>query len=99
MQLKRNILSVKNDRENSKFKYLRSVIANSNNITPEIRLSINMGNKYYYAFRNILRPRLSKKNKKCKIHKTLVRQAVIYEYGSWALTKIDEETTYLKGGF
>jgi len=54
-----------------------------------------MGNKYYYAFRNILWSRLLKKDAKCKMHKTLVRQAVIYEYGSWALTKIDEETTYL----
>jgi hypothetical protein len=54
-----------------------------------------MGNKYHYAFRNILRPRLSNKDARCKIHKTPVRQAVIYEYGNWALTKIDEETTYL----
>jgi hypothetical protein len=38
-------LSVKNDKEKIKFKYLGSVIANSNNITPETRFSINIGNK------------------------------------------------------
>jgi hypothetical protein len=58
-----------------------------------------MGDKYeyYYAFRNILHSGLLKKDTKCKTDITLITQAILYEYGGWAFTRID--FTYLKGRF
>ena len=51
---------------------------------------MNMGNKRYYGLRNVLRSKLLWKGTKCKIHKTLIRPAVLYGCESWTVTKTDE---------
>jgi hypothetical protein len=74
------------------FKYLGSLIINSNNsIIVEINHRILLGNRCYYGLRNLLQSRLLNKGTKCKIYKALIKPVVLYGSESWSLTKADEE--------
>jgi hypothetical protein len=49
-----------------------------------------MGNKCYYGLQNLPKSKLLPKDT-CKIHKILMKQAVVYGSESWTLTKLNED--------
>ena len=68
------------------FKYLGSVITNTNEIETEIKSKLATGNKYYHALGSILRKRNIKQSIKIRLYKTVIRPAVIYGAETWTLT-------------
>jgi hypothetical protein len=47
--------------------------------------TVNSGNAYYHAVRNLLPSCLLSKNVKIKLYKTIVLPVVFYEYETWFL--------------
>jgi hypothetical protein len=68
------------------FKYLGSYVNGNNSIEGEIKERISVGNKAYYANKDLFRSRLLTKNSKLRMYQTLVRPVVTYAYETWVLT-------------
>ncbi|KAL4119565.1 hypothetical protein QTP88_012370 [Uroleucon formosanum] len=62
----------------SQFKYLGSMIIQSNNMEYEILKRIQMGNKCYYAMGNLLESRILSKTLKVQLYVTLIRSIILY---------------------
>ena len=58
------------------FKYLGSVVNGNNSIEEEVKERISLGNKAFYANRDLFKSKLLTKNSKLQMYKTLVRPAV-----------------------
>jgi len=73
------------------FQYLGNVIGNTNSNNKCIKERIMMGNKAYYANRQLVNSSLVSRSSKLQIYRTLVRPVVICGSESWTLTMEDEE--------
>ena len=60
------------------FKYLGSIVNGNNSIQEEIKGRISLGNKEFYANQDPFKSKLSTKNSKLRMYKTLVRPVVSY---------------------
>jgi len=67
------------------FKYLGSNVNGNNSIEEEIKERISMGNKAYYANKDLFRSRLLTKYSKLRMYQTLVRPVVTYACETWLL--------------
>jgi len=65
------------------FQYLGNIICNTNNNNKCIKERIMMGNKAYYANRQLVNSSLISRNSKLQIYRTLVRPVVTYGSESW----------------
>jgi len=68
------------------FQYLENIISNTNNNNKCIKERIMMGNKAYYANRQLVNSSLISRKSKLQIYHTLVRPVVTYGSESWTLT-------------
>jgi hypothetical protein len=71
------------------FQYLGNIISNTNN-NKYIKERIMMGNKAYYANRQLFNSTLISRNSQLQIYRTLVRPVVSYGSESWTLTTEQE---------
>jgi len=67
------------------FKYLGSYVNGNSSIEEEIKERISMGNKAYYANKDLFRSRLLTKYSKLRMYQTLVRAVVTYACETWVL--------------
>jgi len=67
------------------FQYLGNIIGNTNNNNKCINERIMMGNKVYYANRQLVNSSLLSRSSKLQIYRTLVRPVVTYGSESWTL--------------
>jgi len=72
------------------FQYLGNIIGNTNNNNKCIKERIMMGNKAYYANRQLVNSSLISRNSKLQLYCTLIRPVVTYGSESWTLTMEDE---------
>jgi len=72
------------------FQYLGNIIGNTNSNKKCIKERIMMGNKTYYANRQLVNSSLISRNSKLQIYRTLVRPVVTYGSESWTLTMEEE---------
>ena len=72
------------------FQYLGNIISNTNNNNKCIKERIMMGNKAYYANRQLFNSSLISRNSKLQIYRTLVRPVVTYVSESWTLSMEEE---------
>jgi hypothetical protein len=72
------------------FQYLGNIIGNTNNNNKCIKERIMMGNKAYYANRQLVNSSLISRNSKLQIYRTLVCLVVTYGSESWTLTMEEE---------
>jgi sorting nexin-29 len=81
-----NIKMAKESFENvAKFEYLETTLTNKNDIHDEIKSRLNSGNVSYHSVKN-LSSRLTSKNLKIKIYKTVILPVVLYVCETWSLT-------------
>ena len=74
------------------FQYLGNIIGNTNSNNKCIKERIIMGNKAYYANRQLVNSSLISRNSKVQIYRTLVCPVVSYGSESWTLTMEEERT-------
>jgi hypothetical protein len=74
------------------YKYLGSIINDSNSIEEEIKERIALGIKAYYANQKFFKSRLVTKYSKLKLYRTVIRPIVTYASETWVL----QETTIQK---
>jgi hypothetical protein len=72
------------------FKYLGTTLTNQNDIYDEMKIRLNSGNACYYSVQNLLSSRLTSKNLKIKIYKTIILPIVLYGCETWSLTLREE---------
>ena len=74
------------------FRYLGNITSNTNNNNKCIKERIMMGNKAYYANRQLFNSSLISRNSKLQnpVYRTLVRSVVTYRSESWTVTMEDE---------
>lgn len=72
------------------FKYLGATIVQDNNLTEEIKVRIQSGNKCLYALKSVLASKNISRRTKITIYKTVIRPTVMYASETWTLTKDDE---------
>jgi hypothetical protein len=63
----------------------------TNSISSESQARILSGNRCYYAYGKLMKPRALNRSSKLKIYKSLIRPVVTYGCESWALTDRDEQ--------
>jgi len=67
------------------YKYLGSIINESNSVKEEIKESIALGIKAYYANQKFFKSRLATKYSKLKLYRTVKRPIVTYASETWVL--------------
>jgi hypothetical protein len=67
------------------FKYLCSLITNTNEVEAEIKVGITAGNKCYHAIGHLLKKRYITQALRVGLYKTIMRQIVTYIAESWTL--------------
>ena len=72
------------------FQHLGNITVNTNNNNKCIKERIRMGNKVYYANRQLVNSSLISRNNKLQIYCTLVCPVVTYGSESWTLTMEEE---------
>ncbi|KAJ4450866.1 hypothetical protein ANN_02298 [Periplaneta americana] len=77
--------------EVEKFKYLGATVTNINDTRKEIKRRINMANACYYSVEKLLSSSLLSKNRKVRIHKTVILPVVLYGCETWTLTLREEQ--------
>jgi hypothetical protein len=70
------------------FQYLGNIIGKTNNNNKCIKDRIMMGNKAYYANRQLVNNNLISRISKLQVYRTLVRPVVTYGSESWTLTMV-----------
>jgi len=81
------------------YKYLGSVINDSNSIEEEIKERIALGIKAYYANQKFFRSRSVTKHSKLKLYRTVIRPIVTYASETWALKETIIQKQSLRGKF
>jgi len=74
-----------------RFKYLETVINDSNDETEEILARILATNKVYSSLQTIFRSKKIHRNNKIRLYKTLVKSILCYESATWTLTQTAEQ--------
>jgi len=74
------------------FHYLGNITSNTNNNNQCLKERIMMGNKAYYANRQLFNSSPTSRNSKLQIHRTLVCPVVTCGSESWTLTMEEERT-------
>jgi sorting nexin-29 len=72
------------------FKYLGSLLTESNENSLEIKERIKAGNKAYYSMQHLLKSRLLSRKSKIRIYRTVLRPVVMYASETWVMTTKDE---------
>jgi hypothetical protein len=67
------------------YKYLGSIINDSNSIEEEIKERIALGIKAYYANQKFFKSKLFTKYSKLKLYRTVIRPIVTYASETWLL--------------
>ena len=73
------------------FKYLGSMVTETNKCSEEIKSRIAAGNRSYYSCLHMLKSRLLSRKSKEQIYKTLIKPVVMYSSETWTMTKRDEQ--------
>jgi len=74
-----------------RFKYLGTVINDSNGETEEIRARILAANKAYSSLQTIFRSKEILRNNKIRLYETLVKPTLCYGSVTWTLTQTAEQ--------
>jgi len=72
------------------FKYLGTTLTNQNSIVEEIKSRLMSGNACYHSVQNLLSSRLSSKNLKIELYRTVILPVVLYGCETWSLTLREE---------
>jgi hypothetical protein len=67
------------------FKYLGSVVSQSNTVEEETKERIIAGNKALYAKRKMFKSKLLSRKSKLELYRTLIRPSVTYASETWVL--------------
>jgi hypothetical protein len=67
------------------YKYLGSIINDSDSIEEEVKDRIALGTKAYYANQKFFKSRLVTKSSKLKVYRTVIRPIVTYASETWVL--------------
>jgi hypothetical protein len=73
------------------FKYLWTVINDTNDETEEIRARILAANKAYSSLQTIFRSKQIHRNNKIRLYKTLIKPVLCYGSVTWTLTQTTEQ--------
>jgi hypothetical protein len=73
------------------FSYFGTNINSENKVNEDIQKRIMAGNRAYFAFIKLFRPKLKSKGTKMKLYKALVRPVVTYGAQAWTLRSVDEQ--------
>jgi hypothetical protein len=74
----------------AKFKYLEKTLTDRNCMQEEIKSRLNSGNACYHSVQSLLSSRLSSRNVKVKIYKTIILPVVLYGCETWSLILREE---------
>ena len=69
------------------YKYMGSIINDSNSIEEEVKERIALGTKAYYANQKFFKSKLVTKSSKLKLYRTVIRPIVTYASETWVLKK------------
>jgi hypothetical protein len=72
------------------FVYLGSLMTPTNDVSLEIQRRIQTANRCFFGLRKHLRSSHLSRLAKFTIHKTLIRQVLLYSSETWVLTKREE---------
>jgi len=75
----------------SNFKYLGSILNQTNEIREELKKRINLGNACFYSVNKLLGSRVLSKRLKIRVYKTIILPVVLYGSEAWSLTLQDEK--------
>ena len=75
----------------SNFKYLGSILNQTNEIREKLKKRINLGNACFYSVRKLLDSRILSRRLKIRIYRTLILPVVLYGSEAWSLTLQDEK--------
>jgi hypothetical protein len=64
-------------------------------IQEDIKIRLNSGNACYHSVQNLLSSRLSSKNLKIRIYKTIILPVVLYGCETWSLTLREEHRLWV----
>jgi hypothetical protein len=87
------------------YKYLGSIINDTNSIEEEVKERIALGTKAYYANLKFFKSKLITKSSKLKLYRTIIRPIVTYASETWVLNEniiqklLDFERKILRGIF
>jgi hypothetical protein len=73
-----------------RFKYLGTVINDTNDETEEIRAMMLAANKVYNSLQTIFRSEQIRRNNKIRLYKTLIKPVLCYGSVTWTLTQATE---------
>jgi hypothetical protein len=74
-----------------RFKYLRTVINDTDDETEEIRARNLAANKAYSSLQTIFRSKQIHRNNKIRLYKTLIKPLLCYGSVTWTLTQMTEQ--------
>ena len=72
------------------FKYLGTIVNDTNNETEEIRARILAANKAYSSLKTVFRSKQIHRNNKIRLYKTLIKPILCYGSVTWTLTQTAE---------
>jgi hypothetical protein len=75
----------------SSFKYLGSIVNETNKTEEEIQSRIAAGNRAYHANKKLLTNKLLSRNSKMSVYKTIIRPVVTYGSETWMMNIAHEE--------
>ena len=75
----------------SNFKYLGSILNQTNEIREELKRRINLGNACFYSVKKLLGSRILSRRLKIRIYRTIILPVVLYGSEAWSLTLQDEK--------
>jgi hypothetical protein len=75
----------------SSFKYLGSIVNETNKTEEEIQSRIAAGNRAYHANKKMLTNKLLSINSKMSVYKTIIRPVVTYGSETWMMNTTHEE--------
>jgi UDP-N-acetylmuramate-alanine ligase len=75
----------------SSFKYLKSIVNETNKTAEEIQSRIAAGNRAHHANKKLLTNKLLSTNSKMIVYKTIVRPVVTYGSETWKMNTTHEE--------
>ena len=74
----------------SQFQYLGAVITSDNDVSSEIKMRIQKGNRCFFAMRDLFKSRLLSKYSKIRIYSAVIKPVILYGSETWTITKQNE---------